>query len=99
MGVVHSQKTAPNTAAHGTAWLPTSPRVVANITMLFRISQRQHRALLGVCVRNQLVDAGPLFVAQPLPVLVIDPRQCLGKPLLLLLNTLSKHTDELSNAG
>ncbi len=33
LGVVHPRETAPNTAAHGTAWFPTSPRVVANITM------------------------------------------------------------------
>jgi hypothetical protein len=31
--VAHPRETAPNTTAHGTAWFPTSPRVVANITM------------------------------------------------------------------
>ncbi len=32
LGVVHPRETTPNTTAHGTAWLPTSPRVVANRT-------------------------------------------------------------------
>ncbi len=30
---ISMRETAPNTTAHGTAWLPTSPRVVANISM------------------------------------------------------------------
>jgi hypothetical protein len=34
LGVAHSRETAPNTAAHGMASSPTSPCVVANITML-----------------------------------------------------------------
>ncbi len=33
LGVAHPRETAPNTAAHGMASSPTSPRVVANITM------------------------------------------------------------------
>ncbi len=33
LGVAHPRETAPNTTAHGTAWFPTSPRVVANISM------------------------------------------------------------------
>jgi hypothetical protein len=34
----HPRETAPNTAAHGTAWFPTSPRVVANIAMYYEPS-------------------------------------------------------------
>ncbi len=36
LGVAHPRETAPNTVAHGTAWFPTSPCVVANITMHYR---------------------------------------------------------------
>ncbi len=39
LGVAHPRETAPNTAVHGTAWFPTSPRVVANITMLGAVEQ------------------------------------------------------------
>ncbi len=40
LGVVHPRETAPNTTAHGTAWFPTSPRVVANITMQVTVAEK-----------------------------------------------------------
>jgi hypothetical protein len=53
-----SRETAPNTAAHGMASSPTSPRVVANITM-------QQRQLRCVCACAKLQDPQRKTVASP----------------------------------